>query len=396
MASPFGYVLQADTDFDKRRFEQHVSITKPASLTIINNAPYAVYLKQNVIPQSEVYIRNIDIDGDGNDFDQYTPETYFNKYAPLTGGVCGLQFCNEPAFNPDTAQRMLPFFQEAVKRQIKVSGPGIAVGNTPPSPDGWSYYHDFLDYVCHHPFYITLDMHEYFGGLPTSGMITRETRGGDVLYFSRELKKPEQWQPKTIADFTNTYHVGRCQHAFTYARSKGWDAPVIDISEFGADFVRDNDLIETWLRGLPSIGAPNVEGYKTLQEYWRREFPQWTLQQSFYEMLSWLWTHILKPIGVRSTRLFVWNDGSRWKNFNVSNDSALLLWFETFSIGSNIPTTPIPTPTPLPTPPIPPVVPDKAHILEVLNTLRIKGTALQSGISEYNAILDQLINSLNK
>lgn len=395
MTTPFGFVLQADTNFDKPRFEQHVKVTRPLSLTVINNPGYALHLKRNVIPNCNIYIRNIDYDGDGNDFSQFTPQSYFDKYGPLTEGILGIQISNEPQFTPALGKQMLPFLQEAVNRQIKVSSPGIAVGNTPSSADGWNQYHDLIDYICHHPFYITLDVHEYFAALPTSGMITVQTQPGEVLYFTTALDTPAKWQPKTLADFTNNYHVGRIRHLFDYARRQGWPAPVVDISEFGADFVKDNQTVENWLRSIPADGAPNIEGYQTLGTYWHLKFPQWTKSQTFYECLLWLWTNILKPAGVRSTRIFVWNDGSLWKNFNVSKDDALLLWLENYSLGTSAPAPIPPTKPPEPPKPTPPPF-DEAQILATLKQMQITLGTLKASTLNLSATLDTLITQLAK
>lgn len=346
-SSPLGYVLEGD--IDKAKFERHVAFIRPISSTIINNHQYALHLKRNVIPATEIYIRNVDADGDGNDSTQYTPQNYFDKYAPLLGDkALGLQFGNEGDFGPEAAAKLIPFMQEAVKRKIKLSLPGVAVGNTPSAANGWAMYHEFVDYACHHRDYIAVDLHEYFLALPTSGMITAQTQPGDVLYFTHALRSPEQWENKSLPDFTNFYHVGRCGHLFTYAKSKGWPAPVVDLGEFGSDFVKDNPTIEQWARKIiPSNGAANIDGFRSLYDYWRNQFPKTSPSETFFKMLQWLWEKILQPLGVRSARLFEWNDGSRWQNFNVAAEPSLQLWLESF------PLTPPKAPAPPALPPAP-------------------------------------------
>lgn len=347
-ASPIGYVVEGDVD--KAKLERHVSLTQPISMTVINNHQYALHLKRNVIPATDIYIRNVDDDGDGNDSTDYTFQSYFDKYEPLTeNGTVGLQFGNEGDFSPEAAAKLIPFMQEAVKRRLKISLPGVAVGNTPSAASGWAMYHEFVDYACHNQTYIAIDLHEYFLALPTSGMITKDTQPGDVLYFTHALRTFEQWQEKIVTDFTNFYHVGRCGHLFTYAKSKGWPAPIVDLGEFGSDFVQDNPTIEQWARLIQAFEARNIDGFRTLRDYWRNQFPKLTPSEAFFKMLRWLWENILQRMGVRSVRLFEWNDNLRWKNFNVAADPSLLLWLESSLL--------TPPKTPVPPAPVEPVLP---------------------------------------
>jgi hypothetical protein len=344
-ASPFGMVLEGNTDFDKAKVDRHLSITKPLSMTVVNNHQYALHLKRNVIPATDIFIRNVDLDGDGNDHEQYMPDSYWEKYYPLTdNGALGLQFGNEGTFSPEVAnQKLLPFMRKAVETKTKISIPGVAVGNTPGSREGWAVYHPFVEYACNHRDFVVVDVHEYYLALPTSGMITAQTQPGDSLYFAQHLRTEEQWRHKTLADFTNNYHVGRIRWLFDYARSKNLPAPVVDLGEFGADFVKDNPVIEAWARAIKATNALNIEGYQTLRDYWQIIFPQWTHQQAYFEHLKWL-IELLKEIGVRSTRLFLWTM-KRWPTFNLAGDAALQLWLETY----------LPEPS-IPTPPVPPVI----------------------------------------
>lgn len=367
-----GLVIQANAPLNTAALEKQLaaSNTPKTSHTVLNAPEYAAKLKREVCPQAHIYCRNYDSNGDENDLFQYSPKEYFDKYQWQTAGTgLGLQIPNEPGFGGDVIARAYLFMKEAERRNIPISIGGFSVGITPDSVAGWAQYDAFVQYLCARPDLFTLDAHEYGLVVPTYGMVTANTGAGDVLYFTRELLRIDQW-PKSITELTNMYGVGRIKKLFDYAASKGYPKPVVDIGESLIDFVSDVPQIDAWGKALPSTN-PNkiighVRGYKSLTRVWEEIVaPGFTTQETYAKAIAWARTVIYDAIGVRSMRLFTWgnsgapNTVTDWVDFDVNTDPAMQA--ELFKLVSPVtppPLTPTPDPVPVPTP-----TPTKAELL---------------------------------
>lgn len=349
-----GFVLQANADFNKANFERlaRATNTPQTSHTVLNNPEYAAHLKANIAPKSHVYCRNYDQDGDENDWLQ-DPAAYFNRYGWQAQGGLGLQVANEPGFGKPILDRLILFMQEAVARNIPISIGGFSVGTTPDNPNGWAQYDTFVQLLCSHPNLFTLDAHEYGLVVPTSGMVTADTKPGEVLYFTHALFRADQW-PMDFNRVSNAYHIGRIKHLFEYCRMKGYGKPTVDIGECPIDFVSDQQAINDWGKALPHTN-PNpviqhVRGYKSMGKVWPEQVaPGQSIQQTNMAVLKWMRTVVYDSIGVRSMRVFTYGNSGQapaptdWQDFDWNTDKAMQDVFYSWATADDLP--PVEPPT---------------------------------------------------
>lgn len=327
--SPLGYDIQPEVN--KEVLERHLRLTRPLTVAVLQDAGYAKHLKRNVIPDSVVYLRTYDADGDENDIWQYTPDQYFDKYLPLTEGIIGLQLGNEPGFSTSILARTNLFFREAVERNALICGPSFSVGTTPQIWEGWDTQagSQFAELLSQHPDKLACSANEYFCIAPTSGMVTAQTPEGGTLFFVDAYLKPEFYPPfDKVLQFN---HVGRIKSLFDFWAKRGLPPGIVDLGEFGVDAVSDGAL-DAYYKAQPFAAEwfpHHLRGYKTYVHYWAEKLGL-TYQQAYRIALVYLWRSILKPIGLRSARLFcAGNSGAKgtvkdWKDFDVATDVVML------------------------------------------------------------------------
>lgn len=355
MIEGIGHVIQANAPIDQAALEKVVRATDSpkTSHTVLNNPGYAAHLKANVATRSHFYLRNYDAGSDADDWRMWDVQKYFNTYGPqVQGKGLGLQLCNEPGFGKDVLDALLAFMLEAERRGIPVSIGGFSVGTTPDNAPAWAVYDNFVQQLCRRPDLFTFDAHEYGMAVPTSGMVTNDTKPGEALYFARALLRKDQW-PQSLAPVTNCYHIGRIRHLLAYAASKGYGKPTVDIGEGSIDFVGEGGgLIDQWGKKLPSTN-PNkvighVRGYKSFGTYWPMAVaPGQSIQQTYMDMLTWVRTVVYDPLGVRSMRNYTWgNSGGGvedWQDFDWNTDPEMQRVFL-----AAVAPEPVPAPTPEP------------------------------------------------
>lgn len=395
----YGYVLQANIPVNESQFERHLRLIKPEILHVLNNPTYAAYLKRNVIPDTHVFMRHYDADGDGNDWIQYSPIEYFNKYAVETmNGALGLQISNEPGFGRDVTQKLVGFMAEGIKRGIPVAPGGFSVGTPPGSVGEWAVHDDFVKIICDNPTLLSYSAHEYFQGLPTSGMVTAQTQPGEQTYFATHMRAIKDW-PTSITQLSNMFHVGRVKAFVDYANSRGYRKPVIDITEAGVDDV-EGGKIKEWAQSLRN-GA-NLRGYKTWDQQWLEWFglPR---AVAYTTMLAWIRNTIYKPLGVRGATLFTWGNSGQagtsqdWQSFDCATDPDFQASLEKLVAAGMPPTIPLPPPPPPPPPTNPaPEIADLYLVAKLFVNLKTCKAEIAARQTEINTLEAQIASLLSK
>jgi hypothetical protein len=342
---------------NEAEIERDLRIRKPRTAAILNNSGYALYLKRNVAPDTMIYLRNYDPDGDENDLFKYSPVEYFDKYGLLTtGGILGLQIGNEPGnFSEATLERANLFLKEALKRGIPAGAASWSVGTTPNSVAGWDTPagREFAELICTHPHTLSAIFNEYFCIEPSSGMIVDGTV--DAAWFATHLYGDNLPTLEQVLQFN---HVGRGGYFIQFCRSirkVGWFDPVVDDGEFGLDAIGDGAL-DGYLKSQPfdkSAFAFHLRGWKTYAPFWKQRYPNQTPQQIYARMLRTTANRYLIPLGYRSARIYAAGNSNtnpneqvrNWKDFRVDDDNAMLTEIERTAV---VVTPPAPPPVALP------------------------------------------------
>lgn len=239
---------------------------------------------------------------------------------------------NEPGWSNPMLEWHLELMRLAVQRGRRLALLNLSVGT--PNPEDWNtpLARDLVKLASAHPDLFVIGLHEYAGGVITSGLI-----GGNPGRIQRAA-----WPSPDEAATMTRWHVGRHKFLLDHCRMWGIPPPRIVITEAGFDHTGD---IGAWLQGLKHT-APytSINGWKTLVEQWRAWWPNWDAQTAYAEQLLWaekaLWNT------VEAVLLFGWGDSGGWAAYDVSQADTLHKRLE----GSAPQQQPQPQPQPVPQP----------------------------------------------
>jgi hypothetical protein len=254
-----------------------------------------------------------------------------------------------------------------------------------PLPEAWADVRELIELASKHRDRIILALHEYAGGVITSGLI-----GGDPKFIH-----PDTWPTPNQTKALTRWHCGRMK--FLLDQCKRWEIepPRIVISEAGFDFTGD---IGQWLTKL-RFTPPNksINGWKTLTSQWADWWPQWTAEEAYAKQLEWaidgLWSE------AEAVLLFGWGDSGGWEAYDVSKALTLQTALEA---KHTTPPAPVPAPIPpppieippveIPTPPPPPApVPTPPDTLTRVSALWTERRKLEAKLAAVEAELDDLL-----
>lgn len=232
-------------------------------------------------------------------------DDWLTKNRHLSEGGLIVQTVNEVGF---TSANLA--FHEALLQRIKRDKIDIRVGILAqsvgtPGADEWPRAEKILRLVADLRDKVHLILHEYYGGVITSGF-----HGGDPTMI-----QPESW-PTDTRDIT-LWHVGRYRFLKKYCRAIGIPLPRIIIGEFGADFTGD---IGKWLATLKSTKGQYdiVDGWRDLVDQWRLWWPEWDGATAYMKQLAYADQYIYLDEEVESILFFCrWNDGS-WGTYQTN------------------------------------------------------------------------------
>lgn len=157
---------------------------------------------------------------------------------------------------------------EAIKKNAAATRPlRMVICNTSTGSPGWDEWQtpkaqELLDLVARYREWCVLGVHEYFMGVPTTGL--------QGFIAETDVSK---W-PATRNDAIPDYHVGR------WRRIQKTGVRVV-VTEYGSDSLAD----------LHSRFMKIEGGWKPAVEHWKRWYPTLTVEQAYY-MCLWYGWHI--------------------------------------------------------------------------------------------------------
>ena len=128
--------------------------------------------------------------------------------------------------------------------------------------------------------------------------------------------------------------------------------PRILLTEHGPDAMGD---IDVWLKALRMTPPYNtIRGFKTLQNQWRIWFPEWSLDQSYFEQLKYLSENVYVDSPVEAQMIFCYGHtaGGQWEQFDIENSSEFMTLLEKYVSASTS------TPDPIPNVPVSSALPN--------------------------------------
>ncbi len=269
----------------------------------------------------------------------------------------------------------------------------IGVGKVQPAK--WDVFRPMLNLCAQYPEKFVFGIHEYFGGVPTSGFIGGApdgTTADGISIVHEPFVTPDEW-PFNPDDLTK-WHCGRFNFMLQYLDDVGINYPRILVTEHGADRLDD---IAFWLQHSErprTEGFDSLRGWKSLEALWAKLEPDATLESFYALALHYLdQTVYSEHVWLNGDRIvegqavFTLNFGDiQWFQFNVGDRMDLFSQIQ-FLLDVTAPSLPPVEPPILPSPPVDPPV-DAVLLSDVLDELetleinqRVEFQSIEEGVS---------------
>jgi hypothetical protein len=317
-------------------YVNHLKALQPPAVLTLDNLDLARRIKSE-IPSTTSIFREFGSKGDGDLHTWWNPEDWLNKHAHQSEGGIVLHVLNEPPFNDEVAKWLLELLKLAAPRKIPLAVGNWAVGN--PKPEQWPIMRELLLFMDKHRDLFILGLHEYAGGIITSGLYGGYPNNAGVhpgQPGGKNLIPVDNW-PKSMVDPDTgnpitRYHMGRFQFLLDYCDEIHLRYPRIILTEHGFDDTSDIKAWEDTLRKNP--GYLNIRGWKTLQNQWKDWFSGlgWSPQRAYFEQLVWADRVIYQNSPVEAQCIFCWGHSSQeWDQFDMAGENEFHKLLETYA-----------------------------------------------------------------
>lgn len=273
---------------------------------------------------------------------------------------------NEAGINQDWNMRLI---QANVKREHprRLVLCNLSVGSW--SVEQWEQSVELLKLADQYRDFVVLGVHEYFNVVSTSGFIGGypDNAGAQPNLASlpnstgRNLVPYAYWPTLLEAQSITKFHCGRFQFINQACAKHGIKIPRIVLTEHGQDDVSD---IKAWVE--KSVGS-GIRGFKTLQDFWKKAYPDWSLGQTYFNMLRYLRNNVYYQSNVEGALLYCYGHiDKQWEGFDVEGSEVVdLLTSDPASPIRPLTETPIvvTSPPPLPAPQPPLIAPAPAPVV---------------------------------
>lgn len=316
---------------------------KPVAVLVMDNLGLAREIRQ-LLPNTKVVHRQYD--GDIEIHKEFTPEEWLDAHIVQAVDGIYLYVMNEPKFTKEVIEWLVRLLKLAAQRRVRLVIGNWSVGN--PQPGDWVLAKELLQLLDAHRDLFILGLHEYAGGVITSGLYGGYPDHAGVPageLGGLNLIPPENW-PQSVEDVT-CYHMGRFKFLLDYCAVMGIQPPRIWITEHGFD---DTSDIKEWENKL-KVTKPylNIRGWKTLQDQWIDWYGKsplnWTPEQAYFYALRWANGVIYKNSVVECQMIFSWGFSSQmWEQFDIEDALVLQQMLVDYEHLGGL----VPTPTPIP------------------------------------------------
>ena len=359
MTSRIGYNCHATSpNFDKNKLYTHVLKTRPAWMLVMDGLQVARDIK-TALPACNVIHRAWP---DEEIWKHQSPSDWvIAKKKEIGDADVWCYTINEQAL-PDT---LCEWFTEVIELSaaihLKVVIGNCSVGT--PAPEQWRTHAALamLRALDKHRDTAVLGLHEYFLLVPTSGVLGGYPDNAGVKPGDKggvNLVPAVNWPtPEHMKQFT-CFHMGRFKFMVEACKANNITPPRVVMTESGPDDVSD---IKAWADQQPMTPPyTGIRGWKSCANAWHKYYPQWTAQQTLFEMMQWADRALYQGTCVEGELVFSWGHSSdSWDQFDVSQAFDFQMFLEN-ALQAPAPL-PAPIPTPPPAPPQPPEPPAPFH-----------------------------------
>ncbi len=266
----------------------------------------------NENPDALIVVRNWP---DTDQHKQMTPQQWMDRYANQSfGGKLIIGASNECEWTTEFLTWTLELCKLAVKNRVRICIINLNSGHNTKSE--WAQAHDILQLAVDNPTLIYVGLHEYAGGLITSGFVGGDPTG---IYNGQRIHpdytKIENWPNSEDLRNTTQWHCGRFRWLEQYCQDTFGKLPSVILTEHGFDHLGD---IGDWLNTLPrSINS--INGWRTLTQYWKHLFPSMTAEQALWFQLKYAEEVIYADSCVKARFIFDYGPNPDWTPYRVDN-----------------------------------------------------------------------------
>lgn len=284
-------------------------------------------------PKTLITIRN------WPDTDQHlrmTPDQWIHNYfAQSFGGRFIIGASNECEWTPAFLAWTLELCQKVVALQGTMRICIINLNSGHNTPNEWMQAKEILKLACDNPDIIYIGLHEYAGGIITSGFVGGNPNG--TVYENGTFKKhpaltdltnPSNWPEYDQLQETTRWHMGRFKFLEDYCKQQFGKVPSVILSEFGFDYLGD---IAPWLDTLPR-DTLHVDGWQTLMKYWKTIWPNLSTADAMKLQYAYIDENIYQGSCVKVKYIYTYGPNPDWTRWRV--DGYLESWLEEFSMAN--------------------------------------------------------------
>lgn len=325
-----GYNVHGQNVPDKARLEAHVRSLQPRAMLFMDALGEAQRYKA-MFPAMTVIYREHGEHGDETVHLRETPEQWLDRRAPMAIGGIYQYTTNEPGFDERCINWHIELLELAARRNVPLVIGNWAVGN--PGPDDWPRARRLLELLDQHRELFVLGLHEYAGGVITSGLHggypdRAGVAPGDTSKPGLNLIPFANW-PDAVRDVT-LWHCGRFNFMVRYCQMQGIRPPRVILTEHGMDDLSD---IKPWLSNLKTDSRyHNARGWKSIAPQWAEWWPDWSPERAYFEQLRWADRVIYQDSVVEAQLIFSWGHSSpMWEQFDVAESVEFQHLLETYA-----------------------------------------------------------------
>lgn len=301
---------------DVPKLLKRLKLLNPSAVLVLDSLGLAREIKK-ILPDSTVIFREFEKNKALHQ--EFDPEAWLDSHVHQAEGGIVIHCGNEMGFDPAVLAWLLRVCKRAVEKNVTVCIGNWAVGN--PRPEQWPMADNLLAYASAHPENVIVGLHEYAGGVITSGLIGGYPDNAGVAPGKpggMNLVMPANW-PIDLSK-TTRYHMGRFQFLLDYCKGVGIKPPRVIVTEHGFD---DTSDIKAWLDTLKKTPpALNISGWKTLQHQWGEWFGRlgWTPERAYAEQLIWADKTIYANTPIEAQCIYCYGHSSdKWTIFDVED-----------------------------------------------------------------------------
>lgn len=270
-------------------------------------------------PHMNVWHRAYPDGGDESIWQRMTPRAWVDKTRAELDGTNLYGYClNEPGFDNAMLEWLCEVIEYSAQFGLRLVVGNFSVGT--PEPREWEKPAAvrLLRLIEAHHDRVVLALHEYAGGIITSGFV-----GGapnDTTHHP-DYTDPLNWpEPANVT----MWHCGRYRFLLAACDKLKIKPPRIVITEHGFDGVEDPPT-KAWLDTLPRDTPGNLRGWLSLRAAWAQMFPAYSIEQAYFIQLAYAKNVIYAP-PVEGVNLYCYgtNDPAKWASFEIMNHWALL------------------------------------------------------------------------